>query len=114
MPIAGSGPRRYRVLLQRPRGMPVLFPVPESSLTPLLIKMGSLSRPVPSGTENCPRYHIKLVVTSGNRQAVWRFCQLLLDFDVLELDGVLASRSRLEGSTARSSLGREADTISFV
>lgn len=114
MSIAGCGPRRYRVLPQRPRGMPVLFPVPKSSVTPLLIKVGSLSRPVPSGTRNWPRYHIKLAVTSGNRQAVWRFCQLLPDFHVPELDGVSAPRTRLEGSTANLSIGREADTISFV
>ena len=113
MSIAGPGPRRYRVLLQRPWGMPILFPVPKNSLTPLLIKMGSLSLPVPSGTENCLQYHFKLVITSGNRQAVCDF-ELLPDFDVLELDGVLALRTRLEGSTANSSLGREADTILFV
>jgi hypothetical protein len=48
MSIAGSGPRRYCVLPQRPRGISGLFPAPNSGLIPLLIKLGSLSRPVPS------------------------------------------------------------------
>lgn len=55
MSIAGSGPLRYWVLQHRPRGMSGVFPVPNRSLIALVIKLGSLSLPVPSSTDRIAR-----------------------------------------------------------
>jgi hypothetical protein len=86
---------------QRPRGMPILFLTPKSSLIPLLIELGSLSRSVLSGVKIFSRPHMKSVVASEHRQSVWRYCQWLLDFDISEPDGAYTHPPRVIHSEFR-------------